>query len=114
MIETAACSDTAVFVAFGADQRPLSRARRRRRCAPRPRLDGSDQIQLPDAPLELPDAECCGGSHDDRQQRGEERSFVEPTLRRQGMSVMSTPCVGIMLAFIWYIAHTEPPIVMTT
>jgi len=75
-----------------------------------PRLYPRDQIELPCAPLDLPDAERHEpGSGDQRQ--GDEQRAAETA---QGWAPISVAGIAIMFWLRWYMIHSEPEITIST
>ena len=91
------------------------------------RIDLGDQVQLPDPPLELPDAEgdeTRGGQREKPQQQHRAERLARPAplgrrLRRvggvQGAALMAASTwPGIMLVSRWYMTHRVPTSEITT
>ena len=75
-----------------------------------PRLDPGDQIELPCAPLDLPDAQCREARGGEQRQRDD-----QPTAEAaQGSAPISAAETGIMLVLRWYMIHKEPAITIST
>ena len=74
-----------------------------------PRVDARDQIELPRATFDLPDAQRRepGGGED--RQRDQQRARAA-----QGWALISVEGIGIMLELRWYMIHSEPAITIST
>lgn len=72
-----------------------------------PRLDPLDQVQLPRAPLDLPDAQS-------RETRGREERQPDQQRALQDGAPISAASIGIMLVLRWYMIHSEPAITIST
>ena len=74
-----------------------------------PRLDPLDQVELPCAPFDLPDAERRKADRGEHRHRGEQRAAETA----QGWALISG-VIGIMFPLRWYMIHSEPAITIST
>ena len=107
MKEDTARTDTSIFLCVGVEGRPLCPIRDRRGRRVNPRLDAFDQVELPCAALNLPDAERREARRREQRQPDQQRAF-------QDGAPISAEGIGIMLLLRWYMIHSDPASTITT
>lgn len=72
-------------------------------------LDAGDEIELPGAPLDLPDTERRETRDAEQRQRDQQRAF-QGCMPASAVGVV----IGIILVLRWYMIHSDPAITIST